>query len=40
MYVNDYTVDIGDRGMKAAKLLLQLGREKGYITNNAEPEWV
>jgi 1,4-dihydroxy-6-naphthoate synthase len=40
MYVNDYTVDIGERGMKAVRLLLQLGREHDYITSDAEPEWV
>jgi 1,4-dihydroxy-6-naphthoate synthase len=40
MYVNDYTVDIGERGMKAVRLFLQLGRERGYITSDAEPEWV
>ncbi|MBZ0135803.1 MAG: ABC transporter substrate-binding protein [Planctomycetes bacterium] len=40
MYVNDYTIDIGDRGMKSAKLFLQLGRERGFVTSNAEPEWI
>ena len=40
MYVNDYTVDIGERGMKAARLFLQLGREKGFVTSDAEPEWI
>jgi 1,4-dihydroxy-6-naphthoate synthase len=40
MYVNEYTVDIGERGMKSARLLLQLGRERGFITSDIEPEWV
>ncbi len=40
MYVNDYTVDIGERGMEAARLFLKLGREKGYVTSDAEPEWI
>ena len=40
MYVNDYTIDIGDRGMESARLLLKLGRERGFITSNAEPEWI
>lgn len=40
MYVNDYTIDIGDRGMKSAKLFLKLGRERGFVTSDAEPEWV
>ncbi len=40
MYVNDFTVDIGERGMKSAKLFLKMGRDKGIITSKAEPEWV
>jgi len=40
MYVNEYTVDIGDRGMESAKLFLKRGREAGIITNDAEPEWI
>lgn len=40
MYVNHYTVDIGESGMRAAKLFLELGREAGIITAKAEPEWV
>lgn len=40
MYVNDYTIDIGDRGMQAVRLFLKLGRERGFITSNAEPEWI
>jgi 1,4-dihydroxy-6-naphthoate synthase len=40
MYVNDYTIDIGETGMKAARLFLKLGRERGFITSSAEPEWI
>ncbi|MCL4730255.1 MAG: ABC transporter substrate-binding protein [Planctomycetes bacterium] len=40
MYVHHYTVDIGDRGMAAARLFLRLGREAGIITATAEPQWV
>ena len=40
MYVNDYTIDIGESGMKAARLFLQMGRDRGFVTAGAEPEWV
>lgn len=40
MYVNHWTVDIGDKGMQAARLFLKLGRERGFVTSNVEPEWV
>ena len=40
MYVNDYTVDIGDRGMESVKLFLKLGRERGFLTSDAQPEWI
>ncbi|MBK9973177.1 MAG: ABC transporter substrate-binding protein [Planctomycetes bacterium] len=40
MYVNHYTVDIGDQGMKAARLFLHLGRQAGILTAKAEPQWV
>lgn len=40
MYVNRYTVDIGDKGMQSARLFLELGRKAGIITATAEPEWV
>ncbi|MHC4840153.1 MAG: MqnA/MqnD/SBP family protein, partial [Planctomycetota bacterium] len=40
MYVNDWTVDIGDDGMKAANLLLELGRERGFVTSDAKCEWM
>jgi 1,4-dihydroxy-6-naphthoate synthase len=31
MYVNDYTVDYGEKGRKAVELLLTLAAERGYI---------
>ncbi|MCK6439808.1 MAG: ABC transporter substrate-binding protein [Planctomycetes bacterium] len=40
MYVNDYTVDIGDIGMKAVREFLKRGREAGIVTAKADPEWV
>lgn len=40
MYVNHYTVDIGEKGMQAARLFLKLGREAGIISAHAEPEWI
>jgi 1,4-dihydroxy-6-naphthoate synthase len=40
MYVNDYTIDIGERGMESARLFLKLGRERGFVTSDAEPEWI
>lgn len=40
MYVNEYTVDIGERGMKSVRMLLERGRQAGIITSKAEPEWV
>jgi 1,4-dihydroxy-6-naphthoate synthase len=40
MYVNDYTIDIGDTGMKAVRMFLKLGRDRGLVASKAEPEWV
>jgi 1,4-dihydroxy-6-naphthoate synthase len=40
MYVNEYTVDIGERGMRSVRLFLKLGREAGVITVPGDPEWV
>lgn len=40
MYVNEYTVDIGDRGMEAVRLFLNRGRLAGLIRTSGEPEWV
>jgi 1,4-dihydroxy-6-naphthoate synthase len=40
MYVNDYTVDIGDDGIQSVKLFLKLGRERGFLDSDAQPEWI
>ena len=40
MYVNDWTLDFGDRGRQAVRLLLQRGYESGVITQRIEPEFV
>ncbi|MCW5959482.1 MAG: hypothetical protein KIS76_04920 [Pyrinomonadaceae bacterium] len=40
MWVNDLTLDYGDRGREAVKLLLKEGFEKGIIKNNVEIEFV
>ena len=36
MYVNDYTIDYGDRGREAVRLLLELGHQAGIIPNPVE----
>ncbi len=40
MYVNDWTLDFGDRGRKAVALLLQRGYECGAIDRLVVPEFV
>jgi 1,4-dihydroxy-6-naphthoate synthase len=41
MYVNAYTVDIGDKGMEAVRLFLKRGYDAGIITApRIQPEWV
>ncbi len=40
MYVNDWTLDFGDRGREAVRLLLRRGYETGVITKLIEPEFV
>lgn len=40
MYVNDWTLDFGDRGREAVRLLLRRGYEAGVITKLVEPEFV
>ncbi|QDU81975.1 1,4-dihydroxy-6-naphtoate synthase [Polystyrenella longa] len=40
MYVNDYTVDFGDKGREAVKLLLKKGYEQGVIPNPVEIEFI
>lgn len=40
MYVNDWTIDFGDRGREAVALLLQKGHEAGIIPNPVELEFI
>jgi len=40
MYVNDWTLDYGDRGRKAVRLLLERGHEAGLIPTRVQVEFV
>ncbi len=40
MYVNDLTLDYGERGRTAVQRLLALGHERGIIPHRVEPEFV
>jgi 1,4-dihydroxy-6-naphthoate synthase len=40
MYVNDFTLDLGDRGIAGLRLLLKRGYEEGFIADRVEPEFV
>ena len=40
MYVNDYTIDYGDRGRRAVELLLKRGYEAGILPGPVELEFV
>jgi 1,4-dihydroxy-6-naphthoate synthase len=40
MYVNDWTLDFGERGREAVRLLLRRGFEAGIIPTLVEPEFV
>lgn len=40
MYVNDWTLDYGERGKKAVQLLLDRGVKAGIITQNVQVEFV
>ncbi len=40
MYVNDLTLDYGERGRAAVRRLLALGYERGIIPHRVEPEFV
>jgi 1,4-dihydroxy-6-naphthoate synthase len=40
MYVNDLTLDYGERGRAAVRRLLAMGRERGLIPHRVEPEFV
>jgi 1,4-dihydroxy-6-naphthoate synthase len=40
MYVNDWTLDYGDRGRKAVREFLRRGHEKGFIPKPVQVEFV
>lgn len=40
MYVNDWTLDYGDRGRQAVRLFLQRGHEAGFIPTRVNVEFV
>ena len=40
MYVNDWTLDYGDRGRRAVQLFLQRGHESGFIPKPVNVEFV
>jgi 1,4-dihydroxy-6-naphthoate synthase len=40
MYVNDWTLDYGDRGKKAVRALLERGVEAGVIPRRVDVEFV
>lgn len=40
MYVNDYTIDYGERGREAVRLLLERAHQAGIIPNPVELEFV
>ena len=40
MYVNDFTLDLGDRGIAGLRLLLKRGYEAGLIAERVEPDFV
>lgn len=40
MYVNEMSVDFGERGKKAVRMFFQLAHEKGLLQEPVEPEFV
>jgi 1,4-dihydroxy-6-naphthoate synthase len=40
MYVNDWTLDFGEKGREAVRLILRRGHEEGIIPQLVEPEFV
>jgi len=40
MYVNDLTLDYGERGRAAVRRLLALGHDRGIIPHRVEPEFI
>jgi 1,4-dihydroxy-6-naphthoate synthase len=39
MYVNEYTLDYGDKGRAAVRLFFDAGRRVGLIPSHVQPEW-
>jgi len=40
MYVNEYTLDYGEKGRAAVRKLLDWGHQAGVISNSVEIEFV
>jgi 1,4-dihydroxy-6-naphthoate synthase len=40
MYVNEFTIDMGDRGREGIRRLLELGKERGLIPAHPDPDFV
>jgi len=40
MYVNEFTIDMGDRGKQGIRRLLQLGHERGLLPEYVDPDFV
>jgi 1,4-dihydroxy-6-naphthoate synthase len=40
MYVNDLTLEYGERGRAAVRRLLTMGHERRLISHHVEPEFV
>ena len=40
MYVNDYTLDYGEKGRAAVRRFLDEGRRLGVVKTSVRPEWV
>jgi 1,4-dihydroxy-6-naphthoate synthase len=40
MYVNEFTIDMGERGQQGIRRLLQLGHERGLLPAYVDPDFV
>ncbi len=40
MYVNEFTIDMGERGQQGIRRMLQLGAERGLLPGYVEPDFV
>lgn len=40
LYVNDYSIDIGDNGIRAVRKLLDMAEERGIIKKSAKPFFI